>query len=177
MRTKPWLWAALCFGAGCESEADPVPTFERDIVPIFERSCGSGVADCHRREAYSASVNQDCRGWLSLEDAPLGSVFNGGGLAGQPTGCPDLGLWDRLHMNGWMCGAPTDPDEPQIAYVVPCDPESSLLYRSMVGPLCSNMATLMPKGQNPDPDEVETIYSWIENGAPRLDDPGPVCDP
>lgn len=185
MRTRVWMFAALCL-ASCgdedpdvegETGANAMPVFESDVLPIFERSCGSGLADCHRREAYNANVNADCRSWLSLEDAPLGSVFTAGGNVGQPTQCPDLGLWDRLLMDAWMCGPPIAGDEPNVAYVVPCDPDNSLLYRSMVGPLCANMENLMPKGGIADPMEVETIRRWIENGAPRQDDPGTACGP
>ena len=184
MNATPRLMFALLVTVSCAEapaseprRANPEPIFEPEIVPIFGRSCGSEDAGCHRREAFNAVMNQECRGWLSLEPVPLGSVFYAGASAGTPTGCTDRDLYDRLLMNAWMCGAPTDQNEPQVAYVVPCDPEASLLYRVLgPGPLCSRMENYMPIGRKADPIEVQTIYNWIANGAPRLDHAGVDCD-
>lgn len=80
--------------------ADGVPPsevqFQRDVVPIFNKSCGSGTEGCHHRKTYGASVNMDCMGWLSLENAPLGAMFYGGPRMGESTGCPDQTLHQRL---------------------------------------------------------------------------------
>jgi hypothetical protein len=184
MNVKPWLMFGLLAAASCAEaptselrQANPNPIFETDVVPIFGRSCGSADAGCHRREAFNAVMNQECRGWLSLEAVPLGSVFYAGAGAGTPTGCTDRDLYDRLLTNAWMCGAPTDQNESHVAYVVPCDPEASLLYRVLgPGPLCSRMENYMPIGRKADPLEVQTIYNWIANGAPRLNDPGVNCE-
>ena len=171
----------LALGCGNDQVSAPAtaksdPVFETDIVPIFGKSCGSDSAGCHRREAFNTNKAADCRGWLSLEDVPLGSVFYAGPTAGTSTGCPDLELYQRLFANAWMCGSPTDPNEPHVAYVVPCRPEASLLYRVLgTGPLCSRMENYMPVGGKADPVAVQTIFNWIANGVRRLNDPGVDC--
>jgi hypothetical protein len=177
-----WFAISLILGGCGNSNEEPArvpdaPVLETHVVPIFEKSCGGANAGCHRREAFNALENTDCRGWLSLENAPLGSVFYAGAAAGMPTGCPDLELYDRLLMPAWMCGAPVDADEPHVANVVPCEPEASLLYRVLgEGPLCSRMRNFMPPGERADPGEVETIRRWIANGAPALDRPAVACN-
>src|SRR5262245_34492486 len=76
--------ASGSFGA-CDqcSDRDPDPTkvnFQAQIVPIFNRSCGTSVNGCHARDAYGAKRTMDCRGWLALENAPLGSKFYAGSM-------------------------------------------------------------------------------------------------
>lgn len=68
------------------------PIFETDIVPIFENSCGTGDDKCHSKKAFGADSSAGCIGWLSLENNPLGSVTPDG----DPTGCPDMDLYERL---------------------------------------------------------------------------------
>ena len=165
------LLVAACGKGGDDTPSVPdSPIFETHIVPIFGKSCGSSNPGCHHREAFNTVKSNECRGWLSLEDAPLGSVFYAGATTGTPTGCPDMVLYDRLLTNAWMCGAPVDVNESHVAYVVPCNPEASLLYRVMGnGPLCSQMLNFMPPRRKADVVETETIYRWIANGTPRLD--------
>ena len=167
---------------GCAS----VPTFERDIVPIIEQSCGADNGTCHSRSAYGAQASMDCRGWLSLENAPLGAEFYDGPDAGEPTGCPDLGLFERLtELDAWNC----EDYDPRRKYVVPCDPEGSYLFNKIAGaPLCNidkEGETNVPSWPMPPPPEeqkspfsisqgeIDTIYTWILNGAPR---DGQECD-
>lgn len=84
-----------------------IPTFEGDIIPMFKSSCGSGDNECHSRAAFHPSPANGCRGWLSLEDAPLGSKDP---KTGAPTGCPDSPLYDRLtKLDAWECGDPVLP--------------------------------------------------------------------
>ena len=59
-------------GPGADGGPDWYPTFERDIVPILDRSCGSTTAGCHDRAAYAPMASTDCRGWLTLVDEPIG---------------------------------------------------------------------------------------------------------
>ena len=158
-----------------EPSCDALPTFERDIVPILQVSCGGMDSSCHDRSAYAATFDQECRGWLTLEDASLGSEIYGGKTKGAPTDCPDMPLYERLlELDAWQCEA---YDE-RAAYLVPCDPDSSYLYRKIVGDVCnvdvpskgeSNVPSLtMPQ----DPYELsdqgqQMIYDWIARGAPR----------
>lgn len=165
--------------SGGEQGCEALPTFERDIVPILEVSCGTGDVSCHERSAYSATFDMECRGWLALEDVPLGAEIYAGPTAGEPTGCPDMPLYERLlELDAWTCEA----YDPRAAYVVPCDPESSYLFRKLVGDVCnidsrgqSNVPSL-PMPIDPyelSPDAQQLIYTWIENGAPR---DGEGCD-
>jgi len=152
---------------------DPDPTvvnFQSQIVPIFNRSCGTGTAGCHGRDAYGANSSMDCRGWLALEDAPLGAQFYAGDMAGQPTGCPDITLYQRLmSLDVWQCSTPT-------AYVVPGDPGGSYIMHKVEGQiLCrldaNTVSEPMPPPQPSQmPFTISTadkalIQQWIVEGA------------
>ena len=50
-------------------------SFRTGVVPILQTTCGAFRGGCHDRSAYFATVNQNCRGWLALEDAALGANF------------------------------------------------------------------------------------------------------
>jgi hypothetical protein len=168
---------------GCES----APIFETDIVPIFEKSCGTNDDMCHSRVAYGANDSFNCRGWLSLENASIGSQFYAGDQTGQSTGCPDMTLYERLMLAAWQCGAPGN-DEPLAPYVAPCDPEGSYLWRKMqqaVDPsnvyVCfdntkNEFFQPMPPDSQASQADADTVYAWIAAGAPRMgDDPCGSC--
>jgi hypothetical protein len=159
-------------GTGCGS----IPRFETDIVPIFNKSCGAGDNMCHSEVAYGASQNSGCRGWLSLKDAPLGSQFYGGMLDGQPTGCPDMPLFERLtQLDAWqVCGSNLKK------YIVPCDVDASYLFDKIDdGPYCGESPDMasdpMPQGKVMDPTEREIIRAWILAGAPRVSSTDVTC--
>ncbi|MEJ7728567.1 MAG: hypothetical protein WKG00_05080, partial [Polyangiaceae bacterium] len=146
------------------------PIFETDIVPLLQKSCGAGDNACHARVAYGASKNADCRGWLTLEDAPLGAQYYGGDLDGQPTGCPDLPLYERLvQLDAWQqCGSL------RKKYIVPCDVDASYLFDKVDdGPYCEDSpggkpSLPMPKAVEMDAGEREILRAWILAGTPRL---------
>ncbi len=147
-----------------------MPLFETDIVPIFNSSCGSADNACHSEVAYAATSSSACRGWLALKDEPLGSQFYGGPNDGQPTGCPDLPLYERLvQLEAWQeCNGSAKK------YIVPCDVDASYLFDKIDdGPYCGGTpeapSEAMPKGQVMDPGQKETIRAWILAGAPRVD--------
>lgn len=158
-----------------EPSCDALPTFERDIVPILQTSCGGMDSSCHDRTAYAATFDQECRGWLSLEDSPLGAEIYAGATKGDSTGCPDIPLYERLlELDAWQC----EVYDERAAYLVPCDPEASYLYRKIVGDVCnldipSKGQTNVPSLVMPqDPYELsdqgqQVIYDWIARGAPR----------
>ena len=50
-----------------------------------------------------------------------------------------------------------------VAYVVPGDPEASLLYRVLIGDVDS--IRQMPPNSPVDDDKVELVKTWIEDGA------------
>ena len=150
------------------------PIFETDIIPIFENSCGASDVDCHRREAYAANWENDCRGWASLENAAIGSTTYP--MEGEPklTDCPDTPLYDRLiTIAGWTCGPPFS-DNPLKFLVVPCDPEASLIIDKVEKPTdeqCianDKQMEQMPPGATLDPAETKMLRDWIANGAPTL---------
>lgn len=147
-----------------------MPLFEADIVPIFNRSCGAGDNACHSEVAYAATLSSNCRGWLSLRDAPLGSQIYGGPNDGQPTGCPDMPLYERLlQLDAWQeCSGNLKK------YIAPCSVAGSYLFDKINGgPYCEEAPGMpsdpMPVGGTMDPVEKETIRRWIEAGAPRVD--------
>ena len=77
-----------------ETGVPGIPDFQADVVPIFERTCGATDNGCHSAVAYHANVGADCKGWLSLENRPLGStmlVWNDEDQVWDEveTGCPD----------------------------------------------------------------------------------------
>lgn len=155
---------------GCSSNepaaatAEPL-SFAKDIVPILNRSCGAGDNACHSRVAFHPNKEQGCRGWLALEDAPLGSVDPKDGTA---TGCPDVPLYERLtQLDAWECGPPYFAMFPARKYVQPGQPEASHLLNKMNGGPQCGVNAVMPKGGKADPAEVEIITRWIKAGAPR----------
>ena len=160
------------FGAcGQCSAPDPDPAkvnFQTEIVPIFNRSCGTGVNGCHARDAYGANINQDCRGWLALENASLGSKFYSGPNVGQTTGCPDKTLYERLmQIDVWQCMTTS------AAYVTPGDVSKSYIINKLDGVnMCKESATA-PSAQMPPEESMFTISAadkalikqWIAEGA------------
>lgn len=153
-----------------------IPLFETDIVPILNKSCGSGNTACHADVAYAASANFDCRGWLALPDVPLGAQYYSGPDQGKPTGCPDLPLYERLlQLSAWQ-----ECNGIQKKYIVPCDVDASYLFDKIDdGPYCGDTPNApsekMPKGTTMDPAEIEIIRAWILAGAPRVDGTGTKC--
>lgn len=151
------------------------PTFEDDIVPILYRSCGAGNATCHSRHMYAANADRGCRGWLSLEDAEIGAfVYDEDDQPTRATGCPDVGLYERLtEIKVWQCGG--DWVTGRFYAVVPGDLDHSYLWRKIAGgPYCEigqgderRPSSEMPPGLEMPADELEAIRAWILAGAPR----------
>lgn len=154
-------------GGSSTGGSSAAPVFEADIVPIFTTTCGATDNNCHSRVAYAADGNNGCRGWLSLEDAAIGSQIYGGTMDGTPTGCPDMPLYERLtELLAWEeCGGVAKK------YIVPCDVDASYLFDKIDdGPYCGEpMSKSMPPGVLIDPVKKETIRAWILAGAPRAD--------
>ena len=144
------------------------PTFQRDIVPLVQASCGAGNSSCHIRDMYAATKTENCRGWLSLEDAMLGSQIYGGASAGQATGCPDRSLYDRLtQLDAWQT-----PNGQLRRYVKPRDPANSYLYNKLTGGPYGEkspgvQSDPMPLSAALAPDDIQMVKRWIEQGAAR----------
>lgn len=165
------------FGAcGQCSSPDPDPlkvNFQAEIVPILNRSCGTGVTGCHGRDAYGASRTMECRGWLTLENEALGSKFYSGPQNGNTTGCPDMTLYQRItQLKVWQCLNTT------AYYVKAGDVSKSYILNKLDGVnMCqespSSPSEQMPPMQppeNPDPFVISAadkslIRQWIVEGA------------
>jgi len=153
-------------------DPDPgVVNFKTEIVPIFDKSCGTGTTGCHGRDAYGANANMDCRGWLALENADLGDVFYAGPSAGDPTGCGKIALYDRLMtLDVWQCSAAT-------AYIAPSNVADSYIMHKINGTgLCKESSASVsdpmppPQPDNPNPFTLSAadkalIQQWIAEGA------------
>ncbi len=153
------------------------PCFEDDIVPVLERTCGASDVACHTAEMYHPSPENNCYGWLSLENRPLGSIHP---TTLEPTGCPDLDLYDRLtqlgawqcYVNGWAANGNTPAVVP---YVVPgVTAESYLEWKiDPEGVLCDSPvgtpSERMPVGGEIGASELALIRAWIGQGAVRCD--------
>ncbi len=154
------------------SVPDPDPArvnFQAQIVPIINRSCGTnGVLGCHGRDAYGASMTQDCRGWLTLENASLGAQFYSGPKKGQATGCPDKPLYQRLiQIDVWQCLTTS------VAYMTPGDLSKSYLLNKLDGVNMCMESAGSPSVEMPPADSMFTlaaadkalIKQWIMEGA------------
>jgi hypothetical protein len=157
--------------------ADGVPVtevrFQRDVVPIFTRSCGNDNDACHNRKPYAANMGFECRGWLSLENAAIGSQIYAGPTAGQPTGCPDRSLHYRLTViKAWQCGQPASSSGANVNYVKAGDLGASYMIRKIRGMDLCNEGTSQTK-QMPLPEstyrispaDISTLEAWIMAGA------------
>ena len=145
-------------------------SFQQHIVPIFGASCGSGNNSCHSRLAYGPTTGGGCRGWLALENLPLGSK-NPNTMAN--TGCPDRTLHQRLvDLDSWMC-EPT-----RKKYVTARNLTSSQLYQVVAGDpsgggTCDKMPgvalTRMPPAPAPElaMADKKKLETWIMQGAPN----------
>jgi hypothetical protein len=140
-------------------------SFDKDIVPILYSSCGAKDNACHSRVAFHPKPESGCRGWLSLEDAPLGSKDP---MTGAATGCADKSLYDRLtKLDAWECGDPYFAMFPRTKYVQPGAPvQSHLLNKMNGGPQCG-VTNTMPKGGTASASDIDKLTRWINAGAPR----------
>jgi hypothetical protein len=153
----------------------PVPSwdggavsFSQHIVPLFERSCGLGGTGCHEKEQHYATSAKGCRGWLTLENASLGSKGYGGAVDGQPTNCPDRSLYDRLvQLDAWQ-----EPAGQLMKYVTPGDLAKSYLYNKAAGgPVGEKSPGVASEPMPPTgplgATDLAMLKKWIETGAPK----------
>ena len=148
----------------------PWPTLDEDMNLVFNQSCGSGDVECHARNQYAATPDRACRGWLSLEDSPLGSeIYDMELNVVDTTSCPDRDLLYRLtEITAWQCGE-SDFVNGEANYVVPGDPENSYVWQKIEGTrLCDNggePSEIMPQTGELDPVNRILIRQWIAGGA------------
>jgi hypothetical protein len=155
-------------------------------VPTLVQTCGSTTSGCHNNDQAVGRIMPQygpCKViWFSAVDGPVGAKFYGGPNAGQPTGCPDLGLYDRtLQLHSMLCDGATWSD--RARYVVPFDLQKSLLYQVIAGDAsfggkCSANGApvsrmpkvdpvVLPNGVPLTADKVQKIRDWIMQGAPN----------
>ena len=155
-------------GVAFNGLADGGYSFQQHIVPIFNSSCGAGDNNCHARIAYGPTTGGGCRGWLSLENAALGSKDPNTMAA---TGCPDRTLWQRLtQLDSWLC-EPT-----RKKYITARSLAASQVFQAIIGNAggagaCNKAPGVplenMPPGVTLDPMQVKKIETWIMQGAPN----------
>lgn len=149
------------------SDGDAVPSWTNDIVPLLATSCGAGVGGCHDRTAYNAEIDKGCLNWVSFEDVLLGAVFNSGENVGQPTGCPDLPLYERVvDRSPWQCGAFFNA--PTAILIKPYDPEGSYVIQKINGITCDNGLQMPPPESKIEISQaqIDMLTEWIAAGAP-----------
>jgi hypothetical protein len=171
---------------GAGGTAAATVSFRRDVAPSLVQTCGSTTSGCHNNDQAVGRIMPQfgpCKViWFSAVDAPVGATYYSGPNAGQPTGCPDLGLYDRLmQLHSMLCDGSIWSQ--RAMYVVPFDLQKSLLYQVIAGDptmggKCSANGTpvaRMPKVDlaalpNPVPlpeDQIRQIGDWIMQGAPN----------
>src|SRR5262245_6272559 len=93
---------------GTGGTAPPTVSFRRDVVPSLVQSCGSRTSGCHNNDQAVGRIMPQfgpCKViWFSAVDGPVGATYFSGPNAGQPTGCPDLTLYERLlQLRSMLC--------------------------------------------------------------------------
>jgi len=173
-------------GSAGAGGSQAVVSFQNDVVPSLVASCGSTNSGCHNIDQAVGRIMPQfgpCKViWFSAADAPAGATYTSGPNQGQPTGCPDLTLYERLmDLHSMLCEAPSWDQRKK--YVVPGDIDNSLLYQVIAGDpsmggVCTNMGVGvggMPKVDplvEPNPvlltaDQIAKIRDWIMQGAPN----------
>jgi hypothetical protein len=159
-------------------------SFRTDVVPLLVQSCGSTTTGCHNSD-QAVGRNKPQYGpckviWYSAVDAPLGATVTSGPSQGEPTGCPDLDLYERLmELHSMLCEAPSW--EQRARYVVPGDLDNSLIYQVIAGDpsmggVCTNQGMpvrkmplvdpeVLPDGVALGEDGIAKIRDWILQGA------------
>lgn len=161
-------------------------SFNTDIVPSLVQSCGSTTNGCHNADQGVGRIMPQfgpCKViWFSAVNEPVGATYISGPNQGQPTGCPDLTLHERLmEMHSMLCDAATW--DARARYVVPGDLDKSLLYQVIAGDpsmggVCNDMGTpvarmpkvdpaVLPNGVPLSSDAIDKIRDWILQGAPN----------
>ena len=159
-------------------------SFKTDIAPALVRSCGSTTTGCHNADQAVGRIMPQfgpCKViWYSAVDAPLGATYTSGPNQGQPTGCTDLGLYQRLvGLHSMLCDAPSW--DQRVRYVVPGDLDNSLIYQVLAGDasmggICKTMdgpvrkmplvdPQILPNGVPLGASQIAQIRDWILQGA------------
>lgn len=159
-------------GAGGAGGGIPSTVTFRELVPVFNKSCGAAEdvnSGCHGKRFF---VHERCTGPLSMIDDTLGSK----NMDGTSTGCLDLTLYERL------IKLPTywSQCSPEMQFVAPGSLEDSYLYQAISGNpgvngrcMDVNDGSANPPPRMPVPplralDEatINKFRDWILAGAP-----------
>jgi hypothetical protein len=173
-------------GTAAPDAGTVVVSFRNDVAPILVQTCGSTTTGCHNSDQAVGRIMPQygpCKViWFSSVDGPLGATFTSGPNAGKPTGCPDLGLYDRLmQLHSMLCEGSTWSQ--RARYVVPSDLQASLLYQVIAGDptmggKCSANGmpvakmpkidpVVLPNGASLTANDILKIRDWILQGAPN----------
>ncbi len=173
-------------GVGTGGMVDPggEVSFKNDVAPSLVKSCGSTTMGCHNSDQAVGRILPQygpCKViWYSAADAPLGATYTSGPNQGQPTGCPDLDLYERLMGLHSMLCAGSSWDQ-RARYVVPFDLDKSLIYQVIAGDpsmagACTTMdgpvrkmplvdPMILPNGVELGDEDIAKIRDWILQGA------------
>jgi hypothetical protein len=159
-------------------------SFKNDVAPSLVKSCGSATTGCHNADQVVGRIMPQfgpCKViWYSAVDEPVGATYTSGPNQGQPTGCTDLDLYDRLlTLHSMLCEAPSW--EQRARYVVPGDLDKSLIYQviagdASMGGVCTTTdgpvrkmplvdPEILPNGLELGEGEIAKIRDWILQGA------------
>ena len=171
-------------GASAGGTGSVQVSFKADVAPVLVKSCGSTTTGCHNADQAVGRIMPQfgpCKViWYSAVDAPVGATYMSGPNQGQPTGCTDLALYDRLlGLHSMLCDAPSWDKRPR--YVVPGDLGNSLIYQVLAGDpsmggMCKTMdgpvrkmplvdPKILPNGVALGDSEIAKIRDWILQGA------------
>jgi hypothetical protein len=155
-------------GAGCvayvsdASLTTPIVSFQTDILPVFETSCGVGGATCH------GATNE------TTLDRPYLGTFDGDGgeSAAILSGIVGVAASEDPTMDVVKAGSPDQSylmyklDDDQCLQAADCAPQQATIAAINPGLGYSGCGTVMPQtGVQLEASMRDTIRRWIAQGA------------
>ena len=117
------------------------------VATLFSVGCGGSAVDPTLTSIHDVIISRSC----SSESCHGGS---------SPEGDLDLSTFESSYAS--MVGVES-VGEPDFTRVVAGDPDNSLLYMVLLGPV--GAIDQMPPGYELSADEIEAVRQWIEDGA------------
>ena len=117
------------------------------MATLFSAGCGGGGIEPTLTDIHEVIISRSC----SSESCHGGS---------SPEADLDLSTVAASYAS--MVGVES-VEEPDFTRVVPGDPDNSLIYMVLLGPV--GAIDQMPPGYELSADEIEAVRQWIEDGA------------